>query len=266
MIALPPAWVVSLRSDVARRQHIVRHFHEIGIEHFGFWPAVHGDAIEVADAYRQGIVAAWPPCFRCGLEACSCDNNVILPQQAANWLSFMGLWRSLPDDPDHFILVCEDDVAFHAGAVQNLVEFLAGFRRSRRHVLMRLARSGMPPFQILPRALPQRTERIVMSNAAYILNGSMAHRLLRAFDGIRHTSDVWVHRSMAASQDVEAFTLEPLLATDLSYNQDHAMFASRIHPKGIDPEDLLRKASHRMRVASAEDYQNLRAAWERHRG
>jgi hypothetical protein len=100
-----------------------------------------------------------------------------------------------------------------------------------------------------------------MSNAAYIVNGAMAQRLVRAVDTITHTSDVWLHRTMAAGDDVEAFTLEPLLATDLSYNKDHARFASRIHPKGIDPADCARMAAHRKRVDNDAEYAEVRASW-----
>jgi GR25 family glycosyltransferase involved in LPS biosynthesis len=257
----PQTIVVSLSQDLARREHVVRHFHQLGIERFGFWPAVSHDDPAVADLYLSGKVLAWPPCFRCGQPNCACENNILLPQQVANWLSFIGLWRSLPDDPDHYVLVCEDDVAFHPQSLDNLRDFLDGFERQRRHVLIRLAQSGLQPFVTQPRARPQRSGRVVMSNAAYIVNGAMAQRLVRAVDTITHTSDVWLHRTMAAGDDVEAFTLEPLLATDLSYNKDHARFASRIHPKGIDPADCARMAAHRKRVDNDAEYAEVRASW-----
>jgi GR25 family glycosyltransferase involved in LPS biosynthesis len=258
---LPEAVVVSLAQDLARREHVVRHFHDAGVPWFGFWPAVAHDDPAVVDLYQRGKVAAWPPCFRCGRTRCGCENNVLLPQQVANWLSFLGLWRSLPDDPEHYVLVCEDDVAFHPNAVDNLRDFLCSFVRQRRHVLIRLAQSGLAPFVDQPRAIPRRSDRIVMSNAAFIINGAMAQRLVGAFDTITHTSDVWLHRTMSAGDDVEAFTLEPLLATDLSYNKDHARFVSRIHPKGIDPADRARMALHCKRVDSDAEYAEVRLSW-----
>lgn len=266
MNPLPEAFVVSLRDDVARREHVVRHFHDVGIDRFGFWPGVPHDDPAVAAAYRDGRVAGWPPCFRCGQARCGCANNVLIPQQVANWLAFLGLWASLPDDPERWFLVCEDDVAFHHGAVERLRRFLGGFVRTRPHVLIRLAQSGLPPFQALPPGDVAVSQRVVMSNAAFVINGSMAAHLVRSFSVVGTTSDVWLHREVAAGPEVQALTLEPLLATDLSYNKDHAMFVSRIHPKGIDEADRQRQARHRMHVDTAEDYAALRRQWEQRLG
>lgn len=266
MTDLPEAIVVSLRDDVARREHVVRHFHAAGIERYGFWPGVPHDDPAVARAYRDGLVAGWPGCFRCGQARCDCANNVLIPQQVANWLAFLGLWRSLPDDADRWFLVCEDDVAFHHGAIGRLRRFLAGFRPTRANVLVRLGQSGLRPFESLPGGDAVATSRVVMSNAAFVINGRMAAHLVRSFGRIATTSDIWLHREMAAGPDVQALTLEPLLATDLSYHKDHAMFVSRIHPKGIDEADRERQARHRMRVDTPEDYAALRRQWEQRGG
>jgi len=252
--------VVSLRGDVDRRRHIVEHFAAIGIERFSFWPAVRHDDPRVAAAFRDGTVSRWPPCFRCGRPACGCHNNVLIPPQVANWLSFVTLWRSLPDDPAALHLVCEDDVHFRDGALERIDAFLATYEPRSPKVLIRLAQSGEDPGPVVDRPL-ERTTRVAMSNAAYLLSGSMAAFLARSFERIEHTSDVWLHAQVATAADVEAFTLEPLPATDLSYNRDFARFQSRIHPKGIDEPDRARQAAHRMRATTEADYAELLASW-----
>jgi GR25 family glycosyltransferase involved in LPS biosynthesis len=261
MIELTGTLVVNLDDDVERRAHVAEHFRVVGVENFRFWPAVRHDDEAVAAMYGNGRVAAFPPCFRCGRADCNCSNNILLPQQVANWLSFLSLWRSLPDDPDRYYLVCEDDVAFHENALYVLTEFMRSFVADRHHVLVRMARSGEPPFLGLERAAPVVSHRAVMSNAAYMLNGSMAALLARSSDRITTTADIWVHRTMAALPTVQALTLEPLLATELSYNKEHARFVSRIHPKGIDDADLERQRAHKQRATSAAHYEQLVRQW-----
>jgi len=261
MLEIVETLVVTLRDDVARRQHITAHFHDAGLQRYGFWPAVAHTDPAVVQMYRSGRVVAFPPCFRCARELCTCANNVLIPQQVANWLSFLNLWRSLPDDADRYYLVCEDDVSFHANALDNLTDFMRDFRRAKPFVLIRLAHSGERPDAVLPRARPAVSNRVVMSNAAYILNGAMAAHLVRSFDAITTTSDEWLHRTAAQHSDVQALTLEPLLATDLSYNKDHARFVSRIHPKGIDEADVKRQAAHRKRANSVAEYRELLTQW-----
>lgn len=259
-MVLADTHVVSLRDDVQRRHHIVEHFAAIGLERYRFWPAVRHDDPRVAVAFRDGTVKRWPPCFRCGKPACDCRNNVLIPPQVANWLSFVTLWRSLPDDPAAFHLICEDDVHFRHGALDRLEAFLSSYTPRSPRVLIRLAQSGEDPGPVVDQAL-ERTQRVAMSNAAYIVNGAMAAFLARAFCRIEHTSDVWLHAVVAADPTIDAFTLEPLVATDLSYNRDFARFKSRIHPKGIDESDRARQATHRMRATSDAEYAELLASW-----
>lgn len=255
--------VLSLRDDLVHRQHIVNHFHQIGIEKYGFWPAVRHDDVPVLKLYRDGGVAAYPPCFRCQCSGaqCACVNNILIPQQVANWLSFVELWKSLPDDPNQFYLICEDDVAFHANSMKILRDFLNSFVQTLPNVLIRLANSGERPYTTLVPAIATTTDRVVMSNAAYIISGAMAALLCRTFTRVTTTSDIWLHHSIANSAEVQALTLDPLLATDLSYNKEYAQFVSRIHPKGIDSADSARKAAHTMRAETAEEYGDLVSKW-----
>ncbi len=198
MIDIAETLVLSLDRDAARRQHIIEHFHEVGIRRFGFWPATLHDNSAVLQAFRGGVVRGFPRCFRCGLPRCDCANNVLVPQQIANWLSFVSLRRSLPDDPTHFVRVCQNEVPFNRGAMQRLVEFTRSFQPSQRHGLVRMALTGLAPFATPPDSGPLLSVEPVMSNAAYLINGSMATLLARSFTAIATTSDVWLHQTISS--------------------------------------------------------------------
>lgn len=261
MISVEKTLVVSLAIDELRRRHVDAHFSELGISPYEFVDALTADDPAVKDAYDQGIVATFPPCFRCGQITCDCFNNILIPQQVANWLSFRKVWKTIASDRDKYFLVCEDDVAFHDGAIPLLHQFLAEFEADREQVLIRMSQSGLEPYQTLGADRLSTRWGPVMSNAAYILNGAMAARLLEEPFQIAQTSDNWLHGEIAAKSNVHAVTLEPLLATDLSYNEEFAQFRSRIHPKGIDSADAARQNEHIKRVESVDDYKKLRATW-----
>lgn len=261
MISIDKTLVVSLAIDHERRRHIEDHFGDLGIHQFHFVDAVTAEDPMVKEAYDQGVVSTYPPCFRCGSASCDCFNNVLIPQQVANWLSFRKVWKTLPADPEKYFLICEDDVAFHHNAMPLLSQFLEEFEPAQEQVLIRMSQSGLEPYQTLNVNSLSTRWGPVMSNAAYILNGAMAARLLREPFRIAQTSDNWLHGEIGAKADVHAVTLDPLLATDLSYNEQFAQFRSRIHPKGIDEEDTGRQITHVKRVDSVEEYEKLRASW-----
>ncbi len=278
MIEIKETLVVSLAADERRRAHIQKHLTEFGLGKFSIIDATPADSDAVRDTYMSGKVANFPICFRCNRSIepgffidlmprfirkkykCKCENNIIIPQQVANWLSFIEVWKYCAQFPDDYFMICEDDVAFHHNARQILDRFTQDFSPTRQNVLIRMCSSGERPFQNLPETY-ELSDRPVMSNAAHILNGHMAALLLQQFKRIETTSDVWVHEVIAAREDVQAVTIEPLLATDLSFNKDFAQFASRIHPKGINAEDADKLRTHVRRVENRREYEKLFQKW-----
>jgi len=255
--------VVSLDQDENRRQYVRKHFKSIGIpsDRYSFFPATTHTSPKVAEFYRAGRVQGWPPCFRCKAEECDCPNNVLIPQQVGNWISFLSLWEELRTRNGLF-LICEDDVVFFDGAIGLLNEFITSFQQTRENVLIRLAESGRDPRVRLDRRRRLSCgDRVVMSNAAYLVNGAMAGHLVRRFSRIETTSDIWVHSVVAGDDTVQACTVSPLIATELSYNVHFSRFPSRIHPKGIDPADVARKDVHQMRVRDKEEYETAFLLW-----
>lgn len=252
--------VLSLSVDKERRHYIRKHFAENGIDNFEFFDAIDKNDSQVSEAYSKETVKRYPTCFRCSKDNCNCDNNIIIPQQVGNWLSFVSIWKKLQAE-DGLFLICEDDVAFHKNAIPLLNQCLDNLS-SNDKVLLRLVSSGTEPFLTLDKTLPLKlTEQVIMSNAAYIVSGEMVRHILRKFKRIEHTSDVWLHSFIAADPDVISFSVSPLLGTDLSYNKDFATFSSQIHPKGINEFDLRKKKNHIKRVDSEVEYQSLLEEW-----
>ena len=255
--------VLSLKDSRRRRDYISEHFRSIGISNYSFVEAVEARSAKVKEFYERKFVHAFPPCFRCGDIKCECKNNILIPQQVANWISFLSIWNSLSGRDDLF-LICEDDVSFFNGGIRLLNDYLDNYSTQGQNVLIRLSQSGIDPNQDLGNvAQLKSSDEVVMSNVAYILNGNMASHLCNVFTKIATTSDIWLHREIANEQSVESVTLKPLIATDLSYNKDYALFASRIHPKGIDRDDEVRKSKHIMRANSEREYEEIWKDWFR---
>lgn len=253
--------VLSLEEDYLRRNHIRSHFLDIGISNFSFFKAVESTDNCVAELYSNGKVKVFPSCFRCGEEACNCQNNILIPQQIANWLSFINIWESLKNDSGYF-LICEDDVVFHENAIPLLNEIIEQLPSEDNKVLLRLVESGQEPNKVLNPTVPlELSDDVVMSNAAYIVSVPMINHILNSFMNIEHTSDVWLHKQFSRDSDIHSLTVQPLIGTDLSFNKEHATFLSRIHPKGINKHDEDRVVRHIKRVESCDEYHAVRSGW-----
>lgn len=258
---LPETIVLSLASDDARRYHIREHFASIGITDYRFHDAISADSPLIATWYASGRVKGYPPCFRCGKPQCNCTNNILIPAQVANSLSFAQLWANLRKDPKRLYLICEDDVLFFPGSLERLNDFLTDLAPAAQPFLLRLSESGLPTDQRVETDL-RTTRASIMSNPAYIINGAMATLLTERFQRVETTSDIWLHVVIAAEQGVEALSIEPRLATELSYNANYARFTSNIHPKGIDESDRKRQSQHIKRVETSSQYDQIRRQWE----
>jgi GR25 family glycosyltransferase involved in LPS biosynthesis len=254
--------VVSLPQDTERRQYIKKHFAELNINEYTFVNGVDHKSDAVKQLYLANRVKAFPVCFRCGKSKCQCGNNILIPQQVANWLAFKKAWVKASVNTE-LTLICEDDVVFYPGAMEWLTKALDKIDTSTEEpLLIRLAHSGLNS-QVSLQNLEgiTLTPKVVMSNVAFIINQAMATLLLSQFSHINTTSDIFIHNEIASLESVNAYTIEPLLATDLSFDKNYAKFASRIHPKGIDEEDKKRMKAHIKRVESEQEYKKVLVKW-----
>lgn len=254
--------VVSLPEDKERRSHIQKHFAEIGIHDYSYVDGISFDSEAVKQFYLSGRVKAFPNCFRCNKPACECANNILIPQQVANWLAFKKTWVKASIH-DGLTLICEDDVLFYPSAMQWLSKALDKIDlNDDSPLLIRLSHSGMSDdVDLNSLSEINLSSKVVMSNVASVMNAQMAKLLLNNFNEITTTSDIFIHDWSAKLERVRAYTLEPLLATDLSFNKNFARFVSRIHPKGVNEQDQKRMDAHIKRVTSEKDYQQTVRNW-----
>jgi GR25 family glycosyltransferase involved in LPS biosynthesis len=228
---------VGLVDRTDRRAHARSEFARVGIGGYRFVDGCAADSDEVRSAFESGRVAACPPCFRCGKQACECENRRLMPEQVGCWLAHERAWRDVAEQG--MTLVCEDDVLF-TPRVGEAFAFLAQHAQ-----LARLIETG-PVLLRLGRALTEDhqagrefrlTDTIAMSNPCYALNRTMADLLLGASDRIFTTVDIFIHRDMAPK--AASLTLDPPLASDLSWST--GQFRSDILPKRLYIERLTRR-------------------------
>ncbi len=105
---------LSLPGSNDRRQYIRDYFREMGIIRYQFFDATDATDPSVLDYFQKGLVATYPPCFRCGKLSCGSDecNNVLIPAQVATFISYLRLWKSIVASDIQTALIVEDDVRF----------------------------------------------------------------------------------------------------------------------------------------------------------
>lgn len=246
-----PAWnslfdkvmVISLPDCIERRKHIEKHLPSVGIHAFEFFDATAADDPAVVQAYDRGEVATYPPCFRCGEMDCGNPdcNNFLLPQQVATFITYMRLWQRIVKESARKILVLEDDVRIHSHVNRVLTWLTHEIPNGRvpfrpdTPCLIRLGWALSPDHSATDRCFVNET--VKMSNPCHAVTREYAALLLRRYQGIFHTVDVYQHQ--LAPKPGEAFTIFPPIASELSWSE--GAFASAIHPKAAHTHHLQSK-------------------------
>jgi len=236
--AFEEVFCLTLEGDVERQRHAAAELCRAGLHRFKFLEGIGPASRDVADAYQDGIVHSFPPCFRCGNLQCGNTecNNTLIPQQVACFLSFMKLFRIAVNSVSDRFLLFEDDLKF-SEYFQDLAEAALTPNRllelgfyGAEPCLIGLGRGKSPTenwnfdgsFEFIPdRKLPQ--------NPCFAFNRPFAEMALARFDRISHTVDVFIHYELSESS--RHFSLEPSLAYELSTSTGD--LPSRIHPKAI---------------------------------
>lgn len=233
-------YVLSLPGS-PRRDYIQSHFAEIGIDSFVFFDAFSKDSVETLQAYRDGMVATFPPCFRCGKPSCRCKNNILIPEQVANFISFRHLWSEI-SGLEGLALIVEDDVKFHK-SFQLVSDSLANLLHENQldtdasPLLIRMGWGLSSDHESTD--MPALVNKVVMANPCHAINSKYAAKLLSSFQAYDTTSDIFIHRRVPSES--EAFTLFPPIASDLSWSTGEV--ESLIHPRQIRTNYLKSKGA-----------------------
>lgn len=236
-------YCLSLAASADRRERVLREFAKVGLKDFEFFEATDKDDPEVEEYFRDGKVAQYPPCFRCGKLSCGDEdcNNVLIPAQVATFISHQRIWRAVAEGGFKTALILEDDAAFPAYAAKVLRHLesdpsrLGSFFEGDVPCLLRLGWALSHEHAYAGR-VEVRAGEIRMSNPCYAINRGMARRLLDEFEVIDSAVDGYIHRKIGPT--VENYTLFPPVAHDLSWSLGE--FDSLIHPKSIRADYLKR--------------------------
>ena len=232
-------YCISLPECTDRRVHLESEMKKMGIEGYVLWDAIGKDDPQVRRAYESGFVATFPPCFRCGKRNCSCSNNILIPSQIGNFLTYREVWRDITKHQYGLCLIVEDDIKF-ADYAQEVAERILnksklesmGFS-SQTTSLLRLGWAKCEDHRF--DGAVSITENVVrMSNPCHAITGKMADLLYQSLDKIRTTSDLFTHQHVGAK--AKNYTLFPPIAYELSWSNGE--FKSQIHPKRRHIEHL----------------------------
>ena len=234
---------VSLRRSGERRKHIVKELRKNNIRNYEFVDAIDkGDQI-VEDAYQNGAVRLFPPCFRCGKNDCQCDNNVLIPTQVATFYSHMKVWELIANKKSGIYLIIEDDIKFNW--YYKLVKYYVFINLTRYSknnerdpLLIRLGWAYDSEHKL--QGIKFIRGLLKMSNPMYAINPAMADILLKEFKNITTTVDIFVHDNVGLKY--ENYTLIPPLAHELSFSHGNVESLIRPRKKRIDE---LKKTSHK---------------------
>jgi len=217
--------------NLERRAHIHSEFCRVNLENYQFVDALNPDSEAVLALFASDFVKKYPPCFRCGQNACECENKCLFPAQVANWLSHMKAWQHVAiHDSSGLVLLCEDDVKF-TDCVDSVIEavfestLVGKSLADDRPVLVRLGWAWCADH--LNDGPPQLVNEVKMSNPCYAINQPMARSLLNSLTRIETTSDIYVHRVVGTKAD--HYTAMPPAAYELSWSTGE--LRSEIRPK-----------------------------------
>ncbi len=212
-------YCVSLEESSKRREHIKDEMTKQKIKKYEFIDAVTKTDQIVENAYSNGQVKLYPPCFRCGKIDCQCDNNVLIPTQVATFFSHKKIWEIIAKQKDGMYLIIEDDIKFNTYYKLMKLYFHKKINTlSNKYIneplLLRLAWAHNEEHKFSKIKLIENS--LKMSNPMYSINPEMAKILLNDFKIVDTTVDVYIHKNIGLKH--KNFTLFPPLAYELSWS------------------------------------------------
>ena len=245
---------VSLDESTERQQHTVAEMCALGLNDFSFFSAINYDDNRVKQILASGLVKTPDLCF-------SCDNNVLIPKQIGNWLSFLSVLSVISIGRYSVAMICEDDVRFMHYASDGLQKISddAEIMQSLHSAKPTLIRLGYPGFDEKVHSYKTQfefSEAKTMSNSCFICNAAYAQHVIDSLESARkieHTSDVYFH-NLCLTDEVKAYTVNPPLAFDLSQSK---LVPSAIHPKMIDKADKNRARNHVKKIFNTVGIANV---------
>lgn len=226
-------YCISLKASKDRRRLLSKELKFYGLKNYTIVDAISADDDVVNRLYSEGLVAKFPPCFRCKKSFdCKCDNNILIPSQIATFLSHKKIWEKilLDNNTDLLYLIIEDDVKFNP--YFKIFRYYFNYKinklyRNNKHepFLLRLGWAKNSDHYMHRIQLVSNT--VKMSNPIYAINSAMAQKLLENIE-YNTTVDIYIHKVIGL-QVQSNFTLFPPIAHDRSMSL--GTVSSLIHPR-----------------------------------
>lgn len=273
MLPFDKTFCLTLERTKGRQERAVEELKKIGIKDFTFFYGATPDHEEVKNAFRNGLVAKYPSCFRCQRPKCNCENNFMTPEQVACFVSYMRIFYYIAElkTNDNTFLLVEDDVEFEDYALEALEKSFEGDNPLSLGLTTELPAFLSLGQNYMPRAPKEKRvyDGVVRwnnhtaepCNVTFAFNKAFAKLAVHQFRGYITTSDLYIHQFLHKRS--LHHTLEPRISHDMSWSTGE--FKSTIHPKtnytkfpGRNKEEIkdeaLRIKSHKKRVNSEEEY------------
>jgi len=230
-------YCINLSRCAERREHIDSHFSDFGIHEYSYFKATDKDDPLVEEYFNSEKVMRFPPCFRCGKNSCrrkDCNNTLIAPQVAV-FITFLRLWEDIVKNNIGVALIVEDDVCFTNYATEIVPKIFSKDTFSKLKIeptnpaLLRLGWALNREHQYSGRMEIERGKSR-MANSCHVITLEMARLLLKSFDKINTTVDIYIHDRIGKDV-VDNYTVFPPIAYDISNST--GSLQSEIHPKKI---------------------------------
>tara|TARA_B100002019_G_scaffold180948_1_gene156246 strand:- start:448 stop:1281 length:834 start_codon:yes stop_codon:yes gene_type:complete len=263
------SYVINLKSDLKRKQHVLNQFKKYRITNFEIINAVSYKDDVVKQKFINNDVVAFPPCFRCGLEKCTHENNFITPKQVANFLSMKKIMEIVISKNLNNVLVFEDDFIFKSfvnKSIQHIDKFCNknNLLDTQNPLLLRMGSHTKVNKKYYLKMLALNKSTFIegnvenMANPCFLINKLFAKHFLDNFSFISTTSDNFIHRVLCENNLVENYSVYPFPIGQLSYGNKVNKFDSTISENVNSKNNSFEKTQ---RANSTSDYIKLKNKW-----
>ena len=258
-------FIINLQESIYRYNSSLFELSKYNITNFEFIKAFDPKSKKLKELYKNKRVMGFPPCFRCKKEKCNHENNILIPRQIANFLSFKLVMEKISSTYSNgLFLILEDDFYFKNFSKHGL-NTLAKFSvknnlgNINRPVLLRIGSHTLSRRTInwKMKYLHKTTvtkNNFNMANPGFIVNNAFAKLFLDNFNKIETTSDDFIHKQLCKEYDVLNFSFEPFIIGQYSYGSENNYFISDI---GYTKKDK----NNKQRVSSETEYKQLLNLW-----
>ncbi len=257
-------YIINLESSLYRFNNCLYELAKFGLDNFSFFKAIGPKHPSVISMFKNNKVKKFPPCFRCGLNVCNHENNILTPKQVANWLSFKSVMELILKNEDGLFLILEDDFYFKNEApsiIKKLNKFIEknNLAEIENPLLIRVGSHTISSKRINLKMkyfnIPTINEnQYNMANPGMIVNKLFAKLFIDKLEVIENTSDAFIHKELCENEKVINFSIEPFPIGQLSWGLKENKFKSDINPTDIEKIN----AQH---VETEEEYNNLFKLW-----